>query len=735
VFIRRRINVAVVVAMLATLAVVVPGSGLTSASSSPGDGSVTTPEHPEGASFNPNQLKGIRAADPGQNVNLVSAPAANNMGDARLTYPIDIPPGRAGIQPSVAIQYGSAGGNGWTGVGWDVALPAITLDTRWGVPRYDAGSETETYLLNGEQLTPVAHRGALQARSAEKVFHTRVEGRFERIIRHGDHPTNYWWEVTDKQGTTNVYGGDANAVLVDGSQNVATWALREARDISGNFVRYQHVRVDDGGTANAAVPGRNLYPAKITYTGHGSTEGRYSVSFVRDRERNEPRRQDVQIDARSGFKRVTADLLRRVEVRLDDQLIRAYELNYRSGAFAKTLLASVSQFDEHNQHFTTHTFDYFDDIRDAGGNYDAFSQTANWAIPDDGLGVDIREGESGALNSSTSTGGGGHLYVGYNPTSPSKSNSAGVKVGFNAGSSDGLLALADVNGDNLPDKVFRSGGDIFYRANRSGPNGQTRFDDTAVKLSGLPAISSERTLSGTVGIESYFGIAAQLDYVSTTTTSDRYFADVNGDGITDLVNNGGVLFGHLDSSGKPVYTNNSGDTGVPVGPGTVSGTIVGDQTAEFERLVDQFPLLDSVRRWVAPHAGTVRIDGNVTLLDDPARAAYPKEDGVRVTIQHGGSERWAQRIGPDDHMAFTPDRRQLDRRAEGRRDLLPCPVRIGRSVRHRRVGPQAHLHRPSGGHRRQRTAHRPLPGLPRLHPRRAPIAGHRAAERDAQAHR
>lgn len=620
------------------------------------DGTVTAPDHPEGQAFNPNQLKGIQAADPAAKVNLIAAPEPNNMGDARLAYPIELPQGRGGMQPTLSVQYNSAGGNGWVGVGWDVATPMISLDTRWGVPRYHTGLETETYLLNGEQLTPVAHRGELQARTAEKVFHTRVESRFERIVRHGDRPANYWWEVTDKQGTRMTFGGAAASTLADGGGNIAVWALRETRDTNGNFVRYEHTRVEDGGVANASVPGSALYPRRISYTGHGDTEGRYSVTFTRDRDRGEGRRPDVQIDARAGFKRVTADLLRRVEVKFDDQLVRAYELNYRTGAFAKTLLAAVVQRDENDRPFTTHSFDYFDDIRDGQGNYNAFNAASGWSIADDGLGVNVRDGEAGAVNASTSKGAGGHLYVGYNPTSVSKSNSAGVKVGYNGGSSDGLLALADVNGDNLPDKVFRSSGRVYYRPNQSGPSGQTRFGDTAIPLDGLPGISSERTRSGTVGIESYFGVAAQLDYVSTTTTSDRYFADVNGDGITDLVNNGGVLFGHLDANGNPGYSADSNDTGVPVGAGTASGTIVGDQTAEFNRQVDTFPLLDSVRRWVAPYDGTVAVDGRVRLLQDttPERAAYTKADGVRVAIQHRDTELWSQRIGPDDHLEFAP---------------------------------------------------------------------------------
>ncbi|HEX9335448.1 MAG TPA: SpvB/TcaC N-terminal domain-containing protein, partial [Pseudonocardiaceae bacterium] len=626
--------------------------------SAAGDGSVTVPEHPEGASFNPNEIKDIKAADPGSAVNLIEAPSANNQGEARLTYPLEVPPGRNKVQPQLAVRYSSAGGNGWLGLGWDLPTSTITVDTRWGVPRYDAGLETENYLLDGEELTPVVNRTRLLPRTAEQVFHTRVESQFSRIVRHGSDPTNYWWEITDKSGTRSFFGGAPDTAgptgddtLVDGHGDIAVWAVREVRDTNDNFMRYHNIRVADGGVANATVPGSNLYVQRITYTGHGTVEGPYSVTFIRDRDRAEPRRPDVVIDARDGFKKVTADLLRRVEVKLGGQLVRAYELNYRTGAFDKTLLASVSQFGEDNKLFNTHTFDYYNDIQDGSGTYNAFSAATPWTVPDDHLGVGLgSNGEAGALSANTSQSAGGHLYVGYNPTGVSKSNSAGLKVGFNAGSTDGLLALADVNGDNLPDKVFRSGGQIFYRPNLSGPNGQPRFGD-AIPLPNLPAISSESSQSGTVGIESYFGVAAQLDYVSTTTRSDQYFADVNGDGITDLVSNGSVLFGHLGANGQPTYSNNSADTPVPIGAGTVSGSLVGDQTAQFERQVDAFPLMDSVRRWVAPYDGTVRVDGAVNLVQDtsPQRAAYPKADGVRVTIQHNDTELWAQRIGPTDY--------------------------------------------------------------------------------------
>ncbi|MFB7516554.1 SpvB/TcaC N-terminal domain-containing protein [Streptomyces sp. NPDC056144] len=651
----------VLLAMVLTVSGVNPPEQLrsTAAASAPDAGSaVTGPEGPEGTSFNPNQIKDIKAADPGSGVHLVEAPSANNSGDARLSYPLEVPKGRAGLEPALALAYNSSGPNGWLGTGWDLSTPMVTVDTRWGVPRYDAGLETETYLLDGEQLTPVAHRGALRPRTAEKVFHTRVEGRFDRIVRHGDSPATYWWEVTDKQGVRTLFGGTADSTLADGKGRVAAWAAREIRDGNDNVMRYRYAKVTDGGTAGSTVPGSELYPQKITYTGRGDTDGRYSVTFVRDRERGEPRRADVRIDAKYGFKKVTADLLRRVEVKLDDQLIRAYELNYRTGAFAKTLLASVSQFGATNQLFNTHTFDYFDDVRDQSGAYNAFADAAGWSVPDDDLGVNIREGEASAISANTSASFGAHLYAGYNVQGlTTKEGSVGLKVGFNAGQSDGLSTLTDVNGDNLPDKVFRKNDGVYYRPNLAGPGGAPKFGDTPVRLPNLPGISTERSLSGTIGIESYvLTTSAQLDFVGTTTTSDRFFSDVNGDGIADLVNNGGVLFGYLDAQGKPAYSADSGRTPVPVGGGEVTGEIVGDQTAQFNQQVDNSPLLDTVRRWVAPFDGNVTVDGGVQLTQDPSpeRAAYTKADGVRVTIQHKDAELWAQRIGPDDHSVFTP---------------------------------------------------------------------------------
>lgn len=372
---------------------------------------IKVPESPEVEAYNSTSMKGIKAANPTAAVNLINPPQADNTGNASLAYPLNLPAGRAGMQPQLAISYNSGGGNGWMGLGWNLSLPAISIDTRWGVPRYDPDSETETYTMNGEQLTPVAHRGTLRPRTsggAEGVrFYPRVEGAFNKIVRHGDTPADYWWEVTDKSGTRYFYGAmyggglDKDAVLRDNEKgdggNIAYWALREIRDLNGNGVQYHYAKPMDTGLASTSNPdereeGYQLYIDRITYTDHNGADGKYQIVFTRDREMTAgtfERRQDVMISGNLGFKQVTADLLKKIEVQYEGKNIRHYELNYEKGGtplnFFKTLLTGISEYDASGALFTTHTFDYYNDVAKGGTLKPLESEDATWNPQDDGI--------------------------------------------------------------------------------------------------------------------------------------------------------------------------------------------------------------------------------------------------------------------------------------------------------------------------------------------------------------
>lgn len=638
------------------------------------------PDNPETQSYTPTQLKDIKAADPGAGINLIEVPEASAMGDANLGYPIQLPPGRLGVQPNLRIGYSSGAGNGWLGLGWNLSLPSVGIDTRWGVPRYDAAKETETYTLSGEQLTPLAHREEPKPRSAEKVFHTRVEGAFQRIIRHGDSPKNYWWEVTSKDGSKFIYGGlngqlSHNAVLTDGQGNVAHWALTEQRDSNGNFVRYHYAKVQDAGvgTGQGGVPGFQLYIQKITYTGSGGTEGLYTVDFQRDRDLGEARRADVSIDARLGFKQVTSDLLRKIQVKFKNQPVRSYELVYVSGAFAKTLLKEVKQFGADGSLFNTHRFDYFDEVRDANGNYHPYAGAEDWAVPSDGVvnskvrtRGDLHNRASALSGTSTESNAGIHLTasVGIDDGNQCKSLTIGGAYDTGKSKSDGLLAMVDINGDGLPDKVMKSGSNLVFRLNKARPEGgSAAFHARKETLAGIHDFYKDKTSSRTVGLEGVLGcqngtVSMNLNSGKSTTESPVFFTDANGDGLMDIASHGVVYFNHLGANDIPYFTSNSGDTLNPLGssePIDPTDLIVSNPQELAEALA-QHPLHDLVRMWEAPFGGQVKVTAPVALIEDtsPERQEDAQADGVRVVIQHKATELWSARIAGNDYSEKTP---------------------------------------------------------------------------------
>ncbi len=539
---------------------------------------VVAPEHPQVRTFNPNEIRDIQAADPGTRVTLIEPPEASSRGDANLAYPLELPPGRRGLEPRLALSYDSGRGNGWVGMGWDLPMRAVTIDTRWGVPRDDTLHETETYLFEGQELTPFAHRGPVKQRTEDttvidgetvKVFHPRVEGAFHRIIRHGSTPKTYWWEAVDKTGMRYFYGGDdkSGAPVTDStlesSSGVFEWALREIRDTHDNSVHFRCKRVSHKVFPGQTVTlqGTELYLEAIDYTRlpASTTEGPYSVKFLRDSNLGIPERPDAMIDARGGFPRVTADRLRRVEVYLSASLVRAWELDYRVGAFHKSLLESIREFGADNQPFdgNIHRFEYFDEIREDAENEQSpmhgYSPTEDWSASPPNMPDNVKteaaipaaflnffsNGEASVLGGSATEGSGVHSYIGFNPFDPLKAGSFGFKVGSNDSTSTGKLSLIDIDGDGLPDKVFASGSGHLYRRNESGPVGFPRFSDTLVGIPGLSVLSEDKSHTTSYGAEAYpipfqgGGFQALYNVANTFTTSSAYLSDVNGDGFPD----------------------------------------------------------------------------------------------------------------------------------------------------------------------------------------------------------
>src|SRR5213592_2934406 len=116
--------------------------------------------------------------------------AANPVtGTGSMTVPLATSPGRSGFGPQLGLSYDSGAGNGPFGLGWSLALPAITRKTDKGLPQYQDAEESDVFLLSGaEDLVPVLKTdGTLDevTRNGYSVrkYRPRIEGLFARIER------------------------------------------------------------------------------------------------------------------------------------------------------------------------------------------------------------------------------------------------------------------------------------------------------------------------------------------------------------------------------------------------------------------------------------------------------------------------------------------------------------------------------------------------------------------------
>lgn len=647
------------------------------------NGVIQAPESPETDGFAPTMMNDIKAADPTAKLNIITPPTANNRGSANLQYAFEMPPARNGMAPSLAISYNSDGGNGWLGQGWDLSVPSITLDTRWGVPRYDLTNETETYSLSGSMLSTmddngamsVAHRGDKIARKSDRQFYTRQGGDFSRIIRKGSSPADYYWEVTDKQGVVYTYGGEGavlKGTVTDLSGNtrevISEWKLKRVVETHGDWIEYEYTTVDEPVRGGLVAKAIYLYTVKA---GNAESDSPHTVvTLTGDKEK----RQKAN-NARYGYLTSSNLLLENVQIDFMGAKLRSYSFSYVDGAFHKDMLESVRQFDDAGNEFAFQKFDYYDDVQSGNGYVPFKSESETWNTHNDGLDagfINPLQAAGGrfsdkptALGGTTSSSTSGSFYVGVGPNLGDqwKGNTAGGSYSYSSDNSKGLSTFVDLNGDGLPDKVYRKDGAVYYRPQIRNNNGEIEYGEP-IKVKGISSISTTKSSTNSGGGKAVVGYSiatAQygVDVSKTKTKTTEYFSDINGDGLVDLVSNGKVYFNHIefDAQGNavPTFTLTSADTPSPIiYGGKIDTSVITIDPTEQEELIASSPMEDMVRVWVAPKSGIVNISGTVSLVvptGDYDAQEYEKADGVRVAIQKGGSELWSQSIAKGDASA------------------------------------------------------------------------------------
>lgn len=662
---------------------------VTIASKGDGDyisGIISVPESPQLNASAPTSMSGLKAGDPVARIQHMAPPTANQQGTAAVSYPIEIPSGRMGMQPKVAISYSSNGGNGWMGEGWDISgISSITVDTRWGTPTFDPSTETETYSLDGEMLMyegdylPHRHNTSnndgtfdttRQPRNASGVkrFYLRRSNDFIKIERYGSTPSDYRWIITLTNGTKRYYGGNesgvnTNAALTNNANKIVHWGITKELDKHQNNIKYQYDNEFYNGFTGEDSNlngGKSIHISRIIYTGKNDANGAYSIEFSPEPLRPGATpifRNDLLIDAKQGVKRIEPKRLLSVATYHNNTLIKTYTLDYTEGAFFKTLLNRI------DTDGVSYQLDYHNDIAQSSFGKDVDAYAPDPDAFDPAVNATLTPSKIGSSNTfewgwSLRAGAGLGLFV------PHSSGDRNFMVtGFTGESyprNKGSVELIDFNGDGVLDILYRkrSGENrIRFIPGSLNNEGDLEFDDGERDVFNLRSNFAKTNGTtwnggGTVLINWWkMGFDYTRSWSESESETPIYLLDANSDGLPDVVKDGKVWFNKISTSGQHEMVTTSEQTENMVIKGNMPAPYtepVDNPAAEEEEPVKGKN--DVVKVWIAPKSGFIKITDNISVdntWDPDAKAVYsietrnpenqPKNLRLFLTILNAGT--------------------------------------------------------------------------------------------------
>ncbi len=482
--------------------------------------------------------------------------AVDESGSANYSIPISVPPGVAGMAPSLSLIYGSRGDNGILGVGW--SLGGLSVIHRCGrtLAQDDAisgvdYSAVDRFCLDGQRL--VAIDGGTYG--ADGTVYSTELASFSKIVSYGTAGAGpAYFKVWTKSGQVMTYGNTAeSAVEVPGQADVRYWSVNRIEDRVGNYLDL--VYSDD--TTN------NVHQIdRINYAGNtvAGTLPTASVRFVYEA------RTDTRVHYMAGARTQTLNRLKSIETYATfggiDTLVKRYDMAYEYGtATGRSRLTSLTECDASNNCLMPHSFTYSDHA--AGTN--VFQQDAATALPDfiEDKQRGVQRGEFADVN------GDGlidwlrayrHNGTNYQSTRlgtgsswPSSANYTLPNIIFHSTIPMRTGEFVDVNGDGITDwvRAFRYGG-------------------TNTRSTWLNTGSGWQVDAGYELPDNIYNRSLELKIGE--------FADVNGDGLVDWVRSY-----RLASGGISQITWLNTGSGWAVDPGYALPDVIHDKKANLTR--------------------------------------------------------------------------------------------------------------------------------------------------------
>ncbi|MDJ0971916.1 MAG: FG-GAP-like repeat-containing protein, partial [Kiloniellales bacterium] len=259
--------------------------------------------------------------------------SVDKLGAAVYSVPIAVPPGVAGMQPSLSVNFRSRDDNGIMGLGWSIGglsvihrCPQTPIQdgARGGVD-FDAG---DRFCLDGQRLIAVS--GDYGADGTE--YRTEIDS-FARITSNGTAGTGpLSFTVEARSGWITEYGATADSrVEVQGAATVRLWAASRVEDRLGNYMTLHYQK----GAAE-----ESYRVERIEYAGNdgAATVPQSEVRFLYEA------RPDPQTSYQSGTRIDLVDRLSGIEAWTDGGLVREYRFAYDASPFTdRSRLRSITE--------------------------------------------------------------------------------------------------------------------------------------------------------------------------------------------------------------------------------------------------------------------------------------------------------------------------------------------------------------------------------------------------------
>jgi RHS repeat-associated protein len=256
-------------------------------------------------------------------------------GAASYHIPIEVPPGRQGMQPDLALSYSSRGGNGHLGVGWSLSAPRTIqrcprLLSADGANRPVLYDSSDKLCFDGQRLIGNSSYGQSGAE-----YRTEIDSH-ARIIQQGD--INSW----GSSFTVETQSGRYLRFSPKGSSTIHgpdTWYLDTEADPVGNCVSYLYQTLATRGTYGDSEQAVSIiYYTGIAYAkGSCSLAGPYNAIYF-----DYADRPDRRTTYRAGAAEIATQRLVAIRTVNQSQAVRRYELSYHpSAATNRSLLDSV----------------------------------------------------------------------------------------------------------------------------------------------------------------------------------------------------------------------------------------------------------------------------------------------------------------------------------------------------------------------------------------------------------